>query len=60
MSVRAHSLWLGYTGSDYSRYLPADADQRGVFWWPSLGGMIPAVLLEILGGRDRVDRLNRK
>jgi purine-cytosine permease-like protein len=47
--VSAGGLSWANTGSDYSRYLPADADQRGVFWWSSLGGMIPAVLLEILG-----------
>lgn len=37
------------TGSDYSRYLPAEASQRGVFWFSSLGGLVPAVLLEVLG-----------
>ena len=47
--VSAGGLSWANTGSDYSRYLPSDADQRGVFWWSSLGGMIPAVLLEILG-----------
>ena len=47
--VSAGGLSWANTGSDYSRYLPVDADQRGVFWWSSLGGMIPAVLLEILG-----------
>ena len=47
--VSAGGLSWANTGSDYSRYLPADADQRAVFFWPSLGGMIPAVLLEILG-----------
>ena len=47
--ISAGGLSWANTGSDYSRYLPADADQRGVFWWSSLGGMIPAVLLEILG-----------
>ena len=47
--VSAGGLSWANTGSDYSRYLPADADQRAVFLWPSLGGMIPAVLLEILG-----------
>ncbi len=37
------------TGSDYSRYLPADASPKKIFWSASMGGMIPAVLLEILG-----------
>jgi NCS1 family nucleobase:cation symporter-1 len=47
--ISAGGLSWANTGSDYSRYLPEDADQRGLFLWPSLGGMIPAVLLEILG-----------
>jgi purine-cytosine permease-like protein len=47
--ISAGGLSWANTGSDYSRYLPADADPRGVFWWSSFGGMIPAVLLEILG-----------
>jgi nucleobase:cation symporter-1, NCS1 family len=37
------------TGSDYSRYLPEDTSPAGIFWWSSLGGLIPAVLLEVLG-----------
>jgi nucleobase:cation symporter-1, NCS1 family len=37
------------TGSDYSRYLPADSSARGIFWWSSLGGLIPSVLLSVLG-----------
>ena len=37
------------TGSDYSRYLPADSSPKKIFWSASMGGMIPAVLLEILG-----------
>lgn len=47
--ISAGGLSWANTGSDYSRYLPADADERRVFWWSSIGGMIPAVLLEILG-----------
>jgi NCS1 family nucleobase:cation symporter-1 len=37
------------TGSDYSRYLPRDTSPAAICWWSSLGGMLPAVLLEILG-----------
>jgi NCS1 family nucleobase:cation symporter-1 len=37
------------TGSDYSRYLPKTTSSSAIFWWSSIGGMIPAVLLEILG-----------
>ncbi|HEY4383884.1 MAG TPA: cytosine permease [Ktedonobacteraceae bacterium] len=37
------------TGSDYSRYLPKTVRSGPVIWASSLGGMIPAVLLEILG-----------
>ncbi len=36
-------------GSDYSRYLPKTTSKRSIFWWSSLGGLIPATLLEILG-----------
>ncbi len=49
LMISAGGLSWANTGSDYSRYLPEDASPRGVFWWPSIGGMIPAVLLEILG-----------
>ena len=38
------------TGSDYSRYLTKETKGSSIFWFASLGGMIPAVLLEILGG----------
>jgi nucleobase:cation symporter-1, NCS1 family len=37
------------TGSDYSRYLPESTSPAGIFWWSSLGGLVPAVLLEVLG-----------
>ncbi len=37
------------TGSDYSRYLPENASSRAIIFAASLGGMIPAILLEILG-----------
>jgi NCS1 family nucleobase:cation symporter-1 len=37
------------TGSDYSRYLPKSSSKKEIFWYSSLGGLIPAVLLEILG-----------
>ncbi len=47
--ISAGGLSWANTGSDYSRYLPEDASRRGLLLWPSLGGMIPAVLLEILG-----------
>jgi NCS1 family nucleobase:cation symporter-1 len=36
-------------GSDYSRYLPENVNMRALFAWTTLGGMLPAVLLEILG-----------
>ena len=47
--ISAGGLSWANTGSDYSRYLPADASPRGIFWAASIGGMLPAVLLEILG-----------
>jgi NCS1 family nucleobase:cation symporter-1 len=37
------------TGSDYSRYLPENSSSRAIIFAASLGGMIPAILLEILG-----------
>lgn len=49
LMISAGGLSWANTGSDYSRYLPEDASPRGVFFWSSVGGMIPAVLLEILG-----------
>ncbi|MFF8595830.1 purine-cytosine permease family protein [Streptomyces sp. NPDC015220] len=36
-------------GSDYSRYLPAGSAPRKVFACAALGGMVPNVLLQILG-----------
>jgi nucleobase:cation symporter-1, NCS1 family len=47
--ISAGGLSWANTGSDYSRYLPADSRPLSIFWWASIGGMIPAVLLEILG-----------
>lgn len=49
IAISAGGLSWANTGSDYSRYLPRNASPSGVFWWSSLGGMVPAVLLEILG-----------
>lgn len=37
------------TGSDYSRYLPKTVRPAAVIWASTLGGMIPAILLEVLG-----------
>jgi NCS1 family nucleobase:cation symporter-1 len=37
------------TGADYARYLSADTSMRGVIWWTTLGGFLPAVLLSGLG-----------
>ncbi|MGW3498665.1 purine-cytosine permease family protein [Streptomyces sp. NPDC001020] len=36
-------------GSDYSRYLPARSAPRKVFACAALGGMVPNILLQILG-----------
>ncbi|GHA15681.1 allantoin permease [Streptomyces spiroverticillatus] len=36
-------------GSDYSRYLPADSSKKKVFACAALGGMVPNILLQILG-----------
>jgi nucleobase:cation symporter-1, NCS1 family len=42
---------LGWTenANDYSRYLPPDANSRGIVAAVALGGAIPSALLEILG-----------
>jgi NCS1 nucleoside transporter family len=37
------------TASDYSRYLARSTSARQVFWCSSVGGFLPAVLLEVLG-----------
>lgn len=47
--ISAGGLSWANTGSDYSRYLPSNSNVSAVFWYPSLGGFLPAVLLEILG-----------
>ena len=47
--ISAGGLSWANTGSDYSRYLPPTASKRGIFGWSSLGGLIPGVLLEVLG-----------
>jgi nucleobase:cation symporter-1, NCS1 family len=42
---------LGWTenGNDYSRYLPRTTPSSRTFWAATLGGLIPSVILEILG-----------
>lgn len=42
---------LGWTenGNDYSRYLPRATPKVKTFWAATLGGAIPAILLELLG-----------
>jgi purine-cytosine permease-like protein len=47
--ISAGGLSWANTGSDYSRYLPRDVDKKQVFWWSSVGGLLPGVLLEVLG-----------
>jgi purine-cytosine permease-like protein len=36
-------------GSDYSRYMSPKASHKGIFWWSSLGGLLAAGSLELLG-----------
>ncbi len=36
-------------GSDYSRYLSMSASKKAIFWWSSLGGLVSAGSLEVLG-----------
>ncbi len=42
---------LGWTenAADYSRYLPKETSPSKTFWAATLGGAIPAILLELLG-----------
>ncbi|HXW80406.1 MAG TPA: cytosine permease [Acidimicrobiales bacterium] len=42
---------LGWTenGADFSRYLPRDTPKTKTIWAAALGGLIPSVLLELLG-----------
>jgi purine-cytosine permease-like protein len=35
--------------SDYSRYLPAEANRRQIVWAVALGGYVPSTLLSLLG-----------
>jgi purine-cytosine permease-like protein len=47
--ISAGGLSWANTGSDYSRYLPSNASAKKIFLSASFGGMVPAVLLEVLG-----------
>ena len=49
LMVSAGGLSWANTGSDYSRYLPSTARPGAIIWWASLGGMLPAIILEIVG-----------
>lgn len=49
LMVSAGGISWANTGSDYSRYLPKNAKPSAIFWYSSLGGMLPAILLEIVG-----------
>ncbi len=49
LMVSAGGISWANTGSDYSRYLPSNASPRAIIWYASLGGMLPAIVLEIVG-----------
>lgn len=49
LMVSAGGISWANTGSDYSRYLPKETSPRAIFWMSSLGGMLPAIVLEIVG-----------
>ena len=36
-------------GSDYSRYLPANASAKKIVWYTAIGGYIPTVVLTVIG-----------
>jgi NCS1 family nucleobase:cation symporter-1 len=42
---------LGWTenANDYSRYMPKETPKARIFWAATLGAVIPAILLEVLG-----------
>ena len=49
LMVSAGGISWANTGSDYSRYLPETSSPGAIILAASLGGMLPAILLEILG-----------
>lgn len=49
LMISAGGISWANTGSDYSRYLPAGSRPGAIIWSASLGGMLPAILLEIVG-----------
>lgn len=49
LMVSAGGISWANTGSDYSRYLPKNTSPSAIFWMSSLGGMLPAIVLEIVG-----------
>ena len=38
-----------YTSADFSRYLPTTSSRKAIVVWTALGGIIPSVLLGVLG-----------
>lgn len=49
LMVSAGGISWANTGSDYSRYLPKESSASAIIWAASLGGMLPAIVLEIVG-----------
>jgi NCS1 family nucleobase:cation symporter-1 len=49
ISLSANPLGWITESNDYSRYLPATTSKAKVMWAATLGGAIPALLLEVLG-----------
>ena len=47
--IAAGGLGFSENGNDYSRYLPPTTSNRGIVAAVMLGGLIPSVLLEVLG-----------
>ena len=47
--IAAGGLGFSENGNDYSRYLPPTTNNRGIVIAVMLGGLIPSVLLEVLG-----------
>jgi NCS1 family nucleobase:cation symporter-1 len=47
--ISTGGLGWAENGNDYSRYLPRSTKSSSTFWAAALGGMVPSIILELLG-----------
>lgn len=47
--ISSGGLGWAYMGAEYTRYLPEDTPRRRVFWYTTVGGAIPALVLPMIG-----------